>query len=197
MNDEEYGFQIVKLRVDDVQGTDCLTTFYGLRFTTDKVRSLVKKWHSLISGQVDVQTLDGYSLRVYSIGFTKRRQLQLSKTTYATHSQIMKMSSRMKEIITKKASSMNITEFVSNLINNLIGIDIAKECSRVFPLTNTYVYRVKVLKAPKVDPTKLLDLHKEKDIGEETSKKEEKKEKKEENKDKTEKVEKTVITESN
>jgi small subunit ribosomal protein S3Ae len=180
MNDEEYGHQIVKLRVDEVADKDCLTTFYGMRFTTDKVRSLVKKWHSLIETQLDVTTLDGYTLRMFAVGFTKRRQLQIKKTTYASHSQIMKMSIRMKDIMSKKATSMNITELVTNLINNLIGIEIARECSRIFPLINTYVHRVKVLKAPKIDPTKLLELHKERDIGEET-KKEEKTEKTESN----------------
>jgi len=90
------------------------------------------------------------------------------------------MTLKMKEIMTKKASSMNVTELINSLMNNLLGIEIAKDCSRVFPLINTFVHKVKVLKAPKVDPTKLLEMHKEKDIGEETSKKEEKKKEHEE-----------------
>ena len=34
--DEDHSFRKVKLRVDEVQGKNCLTNFYGLDFTHDK-----------------------------------------------------------------------------------------------------------------------------------------------------------------
>merc|ERR1712072_1421862 len=42
--DEDQAFRKVKLRCDDVQGRNCLTQFHGMDFTTDKLRSLVRKW---------------------------------------------------------------------------------------------------------------------------------------------------------
>lgn len=63
-------------------------TFQGMDFTTDKLRSLVRKWQTMIEAHVDVKTTDNYSLRMFCIGFTKRRQNQVKRTSYAQSSQI-------------------------------------------------------------------------------------------------------------
>lgn len=57
-------------------------------FTTDKMRSMVRKWQSLIEAHVDVKTADGYYLRMFCIAFTKKRQGQIKKTCYAQSSQV-------------------------------------------------------------------------------------------------------------
>merc|ERR1712160_56633 len=36
---EDDSFRKIRLRVEDVQGTQCLTNFWGMSFTTDKLRS--------------------------------------------------------------------------------------------------------------------------------------------------------------
>lgn len=60
--------------------------------TTDKLKSLVKKWHSLIETFADVKTTDGYYMRMFCIGFTKKQQNQVSKTSYAQSSQKRQVS---------------------------------------------------------------------------------------------------------
>lgn len=60
----------------------------GMDFTTDKMRSLVRKWQTLIEAYVDVKTTDGFTLRVFCIGFTKKRQGQVKRTCYAQASQV-------------------------------------------------------------------------------------------------------------
>ena len=50
----------------------------GMDFTTDKLRALVRKWQTLIESHVDVKTTDGYTLRMFCIGFTKKRPGQVT-----------------------------------------------------------------------------------------------------------------------
>jgi small subunit ribosomal protein S3Ae len=132
MNDETNGHQMVKLRVEDVKGRVGYTAFNGMRFTTDKLRSLVKKWHSQITAKTEVTTTDGYTLRVFSIGYTKRRQRQKAKTTYAKSSHVKKIGMKMKEIMNKTISGLTVKDFCNQLLDNLIGKQISRSCAGVF-----------------------------------------------------------------
>jgi hypothetical protein len=64
-------------------------------FTTDKLRSMVRKWQTLIEAHVDVKTTDGYTLRMFCLGFTKKRQGQVKRTAYAQSSQVRGRAGRV------------------------------------------------------------------------------------------------------
>ncbi|KAJ6799299.1 40S ribosomal protein S3a [Iris pallida] len=98
-NDEDQSYRKIRLRAEDVQGKNVLTNFWGTDFTTDKVRSLVRKWQTLIKAHVDVKTTDSYSLRMFCIAFTKRRPNQVKRTCYAQSSQIKQIRRKMREIM--------------------------------------------------------------------------------------------------
>merc|ERR1711988_690976 len=129
--DEEQSFRKIKLKCEEVEGSTCLTNFYGMSFSTDKLRSLVRKWQSTIEAWVDVKTNDGYTIRLFVLCFTKRRQNQVKATTYAQTSQIRQIRKKMADIITKHAAQ-------SDLMNLM-----------------------KILKAPKFDILRLREIHTE------------------------------------
>ncbi|KAJ3084740.1 ribosomal 40S subunit protein S1B [Quaeritorhiza haematococci] len=158
-NNPEDSFRKIKLQVHEIQGKNCLTNFHGMDFTSDKLRSLVKKWQTLIEAHVDVKTTDGYLLRLFAIAFTKRRPNQLRKTTYAQNSQVKQIRKKMFEIMTKEASSCDLKELVAKFVPEVIGKEIEKACQGIYPLQNVFIRKVKILKAPKFDLGKLLEMH--------------------------------------
>ncbi|KAJ2583456.1 ribosomal 40S subunit protein S1B, partial [Coemansia sp. RSA 1694] len=158
-NAEDQAFRKFKLRVDEVVGRNCLTSFHSMSITTDKLRSLVKKWQSMVEAHVDVKTTDGYLIRLFAIGFTKRRQNQVKKTTYAQTAQLRAIRKKMFEIMTRVASSSSMKELVLKFIPEAIGLEIEKECHSIYPLQNVYVHKCKVVKFPRVDNQKLMESH--------------------------------------
>jgi len=155
---EDDAFRKFRLKVEDVQGTNLLTQFYGMDMTTDKLRSLVRKWHSLIETHVDVKTTDGYTLRLFVIGFTKRRINQNRKTSYAQSSQIRAIRKKFVHIV-QRESQVDLNELVAKFIPEIIGKEIEKATQGIYPLQNVFIRKVKTLRAPKVDVGKLLESH--------------------------------------
>ncbi|KAG1875945.1 ribosomal protein S3Ae, partial [Suillus tomentosus] len=158
---EQQSFRKIKLRIDEVQGKNCLTNFHGMYFTSDKLLSLVRKWQTLIEAHVDVKTTDSYRLiRLFVLAFTKRRPNQVRKTTYAQTSQIHEIQ-EIFEIMTGEASSCDLKELVQRFVPEAIGRKIEKHTRNIYPLQNVYLRQAKILKAPKFDVSKLLELHAE------------------------------------
>ena len=147
------------LKCEDVQGTNVLTQFAGMDFTTDKLRSLVRKWFSLIETFVDVKTTDQFTLRVFCLGFTKRRMDQTKRTCYAQSGQIRQIRKKMNEIINREIVTSDLKEAVLKFIPDVIGKEIEKVCAGIYPLQNVYIRKVKILKRPKFDVTKLMEVH--------------------------------------
>eukprot|EP00173_Palmaria_palmata_P004559 Plantae.Rhodophyta-Palmaria_palmata.ctg6451.p1 GENE.Plantae.Rhodophyta-Palmaria_palmata.ctg6451~~Plantae.Rhodophyta-Palmaria_palmata.ctg6451.p1 ORF type:complete len:267 (-),score=55.83 Plantae.Rhodophyta-Palmaria_palmata.ctg6451:28-828(-) len=152
-------FRKIKLRCEAVQGKELLTSFDGLSFTTDKSRSLVRKWQTLIEAHVDVKTSDGYLLRLFCIAFTKRRPNQIRKTSYAQAAQVKQIRKKMFEVIKAEVANVELKDLVSKLIATVIGSKIEKATQMIYPLQNTYIRKVKVLQRPKFDTYKLNELH--------------------------------------
>merc|ERR1739844_236578 len=169
-NDAERSFRKFKLIVEDVQGKNCLTTFHGMNLTTDKLRSMVKKWQTLVEGNVDVKTTDGYvdvkttdgyMLRVFCIGFTRKQDMSTKKTCYAQSQQVGNIRKKMVDIIQREVSSTDLKDVVNKLIPDSIARDIEKACQGIYPLHDVHIRKVKVMKRPRFDLTKLMDMHHE------------------------------------
>jgi len=65
----------------------------------------------------------------------------------------------MRDDITREAGTVDLFQLVNKFIPEHIGKEIEKQCHGVYPLQNTYIRKVKMLKKPKFDLTKLLEIH--------------------------------------
>jgi len=157
--DEDRAYRIMKFVVEDVQGKNCLTNFQGMTFTSDKVKGLIKKWQSLIEANVEVKTTDGYTLRLFAIGFTKKRPNQVKLTTYAQSSQIKRIRKKMVEIMVRESAACDLKGLFQKFIPETIGRFLEAECQGIYPLKDCYIRKAKILKRPKFEPYKLAELH--------------------------------------
>jgi len=159
LNNNEEAFRKFRLITEETQGKVCLTNFHGMDITTDKLRSMIKKKQSTIEAFADVKTSDGYVLRVFSIAFTKNQRDSRRDTAYAQHTKVKAIRRKMIEIITKEISGSDLKQVVSKLIPDAIAKDIEKYCSYIYPLSDVYIRKVKVVKRPKFDLGRLMDMH--------------------------------------
>ena len=72
--------------------------------------------------------------------------------------QIRTIRRKMVEIMAREATSCDLKELVGKLIPEAIGKEIEKSCQGVYPLQNTFVRKVKLLRAPKFDINKLMEV---------------------------------------
>ena len=80
---------------------------------------------------------------------------QLEKLT----TQEREIRKKMFEIMTREATSCDLKELVQKFVPEAIGREIEKATRSIYPLQNVYVHKAKILKSPKLDIGKLLELH--------------------------------------
>merc|ERR1712094_129357 len=78
---------------------------------------------------------------------------------YAQSAQIRAIRKKMVSIMTKEVGEVELMKAVEKFVPEFIGKDIMNACEGIYPLTNVYIRKVKILKAPKFDAAKLAEIH--------------------------------------
>ncbi|KAI5184996.1 small subunit ribosomal protein S3Ae [Nematocida homosporus] len=140
-----------KFVVEGVRGKDAMSSFYGMELISDKIKSIPKKWHTLIEACLKVETSDGYLLRVFTIANTKRKPKAVKKNCYASLAQVKAIRQIIFKIIAEELEGCSIQEVMKKLMGESIGSRIEQETLRIYPLQSCHVKKVKVVKRPKVE----------------------------------------------
>lgn len=101
--------------MEEVKNMDLYTNFYGLDTTRDQLCALIKKWHSLVEAFAQARTSDGYLLRAFVIGFTKRNNKQVKATCYAKNSQQKLIRQAMQEILVAEIQKHTLRDIFKKL----------------------------------------------------------------------------------
>ena len=96
---------------------------------------------------------------MFCIAFSKKMPNQLKKTCYVQGGQQKLIRAKMTQIMSEEGSKCDLKELVKKLLPEVIGADIEKACQGIFPIKDVYIRKVKVLKKPKFDVTKLMEMH--------------------------------------
>merc|ERR1712061_562358 len=83
----------------------------------------------------------------------------VKSSCYAQSAQIRKIRKKMVDIMVNEASKVQLRDLVKKLIPESIGKEIEKHTQGIFPLKDVLIRKVKILKKPKFDITKLMELH--------------------------------------
>merc|ERR1719515_318836 len=78
---------------------------------------------------------------------------------YPQSAQVKNIRKKMVDIITREVSTTDLKEVVNKLIPDSIARDIEKACQGIYPLHDVHIRKVKVMKRPRFDLTKLMDMH--------------------------------------
>ncbi|KAI5181871.1 small subunit ribosomal protein S3Ae [Nematocida sp. AWRm80] len=146
-------FRKFKFVIDGVKGRDAISSFYGMELISDKIKSIPKKWHTLIEACLKVETVDGYTLRIFTIANTKRKSRSIKKNCYASQSQVKSIRQLAFKIIEEELKNCTIHDVMKKLMSENIGSRLEQEGVKIYPLQNCHVKKVKVVKRPKVDST--------------------------------------------
>ena len=135
---QKFSLVYIKLyfRITEVLGNSCKTKFDGHDYSSDFVRSLVKRRRTRIDAILTVTTNDNVTLRVTSTAFTVRRCKSSHK---------YEIRSIMTDMISKQSKESNFGEFVSKMLRGDLNNDLLQACQKVYPLTQVEVQKSKVL----------------------------------------------------
>lgn len=147
-NKEDSSHKKLTFRCFNYEEKNCLTSFYGLDTSRDKFFSLIRKWQTIIEINSDLKTKDGFFIRIFLVAFSRKRKNQTKKTSYVKASQVRTIRRRMGEILIREGTSCVMKDLIPKLISEKLVDEIGYHCSKIYPLQNIIIRKVKVLEKP-------------------------------------------------
>jgi len=133
MNIKMY-FQIIA-----VQGVKADAIFKGHEYAREYLRSLVRRGSSRVDRIFEVDTKDGFKVRVYAAAFSRRRLKPSQETA---------IRRIMEKIMIEKGKSLNFDQLAQELVLGKVASEIYNEATKITPLRHVGIRKSKLLTIP-------------------------------------------------
>ena len=145
-NDFAHQYLKMYFQVSSVEGKIARTVFKGHEYSRDYLRSLVRRKTTRIDMLQNVNTKDGYQLRLAICAFTLTR----IRTT-----QEQAIRGIMKRIVDEKSKALTFDQFVQEVVLGKIASDIYNEAKKIAPMRHIGIRKSKLVAQPgeTVQPT--------------------------------------------
>lgn len=140
----DFSHQSTKLYflVTDVKGERADTTLKGHEYSTDYLRSLVRRGSSRVDCITSITTKDGFTTRVSVVAFVVGR---------LNAAQQHALRAIMRQILEQKAAALSYDQLAQEMVLGKIGSDIYNEAKKIAPLRHVGVRKSKLLKLPQIE----------------------------------------------
>ena len=126
-------------QIHHIEGKSARTLFKGHEYSRDFLRSLVRRRTTKVDGLFNLNTKDGFKLRISVSALT------LSRIKTSQEKIIRDM---MEKIIKDKAAALTLDQFVQEMVLGKIASDIYNQAKLVAPLRHVGIRKSKLTRSP-------------------------------------------------
>ncbi len=132
-------YLLIKFKIVRVKGNICETLFYGHEYGREFLRSLVRRGSTRIDGIFDVETKDGFKMRIQATVFTVNR---------VSHSRQKAVRKAMKQVIEEAAQRLTHDQLAQEMVLGKTASDIFNLAKKIVLPRHAGIIKSKVLKIP-------------------------------------------------
>ena len=147
----DFSKQHIKMRfqITGVDGHDAKTSFIGHELTSDYVRRLTRRKKTKTDHVVDVETKDGYVIRIKTMSIADKR---------IQSSQEEGMRRCIADALTEIGKENDLSGIVKLIVSGDMGKDVAKACHVVMPIKRIEIRKSEVLSTGEGEPESIMDI---------------------------------------
>jgi len=137
----DFSHQYLKMffQINEIDGKTARTLFKGHEYSRDYLRSLVRRRTTKVDGLFNINTKDGYKMRVAVSALT------LSRIKTSQEKLIRNM---MEKTINEKAAALTLDQFVQEMVLGKIASDVYNKAKKVAPLRHVGIRKSKLIAQP-------------------------------------------------
>ena len=141
----DFSHQYLKMffQIYEIDGKTAHTLYKGHEYSRDYLRSLVRRRTTKVDGLFNLNTKDGYKLRVSVSALT------LSRIKTSQEKLIRDM---MAKTANEKAATLTLDQFVQEMVLGKIASDVYNEAKKVAPLRHVGIRKSKLVAQPAQAP---------------------------------------------